>query len=189
MIRRLLHHLIARAEARRGVCLDYAYKIADTHTGLLMRDNKQFASLDPNTHCPPDAYHVVHLIAATSADCGTCVEAEISLAKHADIAPKIIDAALTGTRLPAPLDAVDTLAHAVTASHEDAPDARDQIRAAYGEAGLIELSFAITGAHLLPSLKRAMGYATICNIDTPRKLSKGDKRCLSPCGPSPAPTI
>ncbi|MEL7213355.1 MAG: hypothetical protein AAGK92_11880 [Pseudomonadota bacterium] len=172
MIRRILHNLIARAEARLGVGLDYAHKIADTDTGLLMRYNKQFAYLDPNKHCPAEAYHVARLIAAKSADCGTCVEAEISLAKQAHVAADIIDAALTGAPLPAPLNAVATLAHAVTASHDDAPDARDQIRDAYGEAGLIELSFAMTGAHLLPSLKRAMGYATTCDIDTLRKLSK-----------------
>ncbi|WP_275296365.1 hypothetical protein [Sulfitobacter mediterraneus] len=40
-----------------------------------------------------------------------------------------------------------------------------------GEAGLIELSYAMNGAALLPGIKRAMGYATTCNLSMMKALS------------------
>ena len=54
----------------------------------------------------------------------------------------------------------------------DDPEARDIIRKAFGEAGMIEISLAVNGAARLPGVKRAMGYATACDIQTMRKLAK-----------------
>jgi hypothetical protein len=53
---------------------------------------------------------------------------------------------------------------------QDDAEARAKVLDAYGEAGLIEISFAMNGAALLPGIKRAMGYATICDLQTLRKI-------------------
>jgi hypothetical protein len=39
---------------------------------------------------------------------------------------------------------------------------RDQIRARWGEKGLIELAFTIATARFYPAVKRGMGYAQAC---------------------------
>lgn len=39
---------------------------------------------------------------------------------------------------------------------------REEIRAKWGEKGLIELAFAIAAARFYPTLKRGMGYAHTC---------------------------
>ena len=43
-----------------------------------------------------------------------------------------------------------------------ADELRDEIRAKWGEQGLIELAFTIATARFYPGLKRALGYGHIC---------------------------
>ncbi len=165
----IAHKLIAQAERRLGVALDYTHKIADTNIGLLARYNRLFGFLDPMKHLPADAYHTARLRGALAADCGTCVEAEINLAMQAGLSPAVIKTILEG-QPEGPLQNVVTLSDAVVRDRVDAPKARTALIAQYGEAGLIELSFAMNGAALLPGVKRAMGYATACDLSLMRKL-------------------
>ncbi len=162
--------MVKQAEKRVGVTFDYVRKIAQTNFGLLLRYNKVFGFLDPRKHLPASAYHAARLRGALAADCGTCVEAEINLALQAGLSKDLVKAILNGT-LDGPLHAVVALTDAVVAAKEDAPEARAEILQAYGEAGLIELSYAMNGAALLPGIKRAMGYATTCNLSMMKALS------------------
>jgi hypothetical protein len=73
------------------------------------------------------------------------------------------------------------LADAVTSRREDHPEAREVIRAAFGEAGLVELAFAMNGAALLPGIKRSMGFATACDLNLLRRQMK------EPGRPNPRP--
>ncbi|AUQ50443.1 hypothetical protein PhaeoP83_02177 [Phaeobacter inhibens] len=171
MLKKIAHFLIRRAERRVGVSLDYSHAIADTDFGLLTRYNRVFGFLDPNRHVPAAAYHAARLTGALSADCGTCVEAEINLAKSAGLTPELIQSILTGGTLEPELEAVVRLSGAVAGARTDDPEAREIVRAAYGEAGLIELSFAMNGAAMLPGIKRAMGYATACDLQLMRRLA------------------
>lgn len=173
-INRLISIAISKGEARIGVALDYTRKIAATDLRLLMRYNRIFGFLDPIKHVPPMAYHTARLRGALAADCGTCVQAEINLARAAGIDAKTCDAIVSGNyaTLPAPIAAVAQLSDAVTHTRTDAPVARGVVLDAYGDAGLIELSFAMNGAALLPGIKRAMGYATTCDLDLMRKQAR-----------------
>lgn len=171
MLLKIATYLIRRAERRIGVPFDYIHKIARTDLGLLFRYNRLFGFLDPNGKTPPLAYHTARLRGALAADCGTCVEAEINLAKSKGIQGQVIDRILSSDyeTLPTDIVAVARLSDAVAGRREDDPEAREIIRQNYGEAGLIELGFAMNGAALLPGIKRAMGYATACNVDILRK--------------------
>lgn len=164
-------YLIRRAERRIGVTLDYVHRIARTDIKLLTRYNRIFGFLDPRNHTPALAYHAARLRGALAADCGTCVEAEINLARKAGIDMQQIDHLLAGeyAQLPAEVAAVAMLADAVTLHRMDDPDARAVVQKAYGDTGLIELSFAMNGAALLPGIKRAMGHATSCDLTLLRK--------------------
>lgn len=166
VLRRLSQYLVGRAERRIGVQLDYARQIARTDTGLFLRYGRIFGFLDPNRKAPAAAYHAARLRGAIAADCGTCVEAEMNLAATAGLSAAVIDRILAAdyTDLPEGVAAAARLADAVTARHADDPEARETIRRAYGDAGLIEISYAMTGAALPPGIKRAMGHATACDL-------------------------
>ncbi|WP_406646189.1 hypothetical protein QEZ52_19180 [Aliisedimentitalea scapharcae] len=174
MLTAIATYLIRSSERRIGVSLDYVHQIAQTKFSLLMRYNRIFGFLDPNRNVPPDAYHTARLCGALAADCGTCVEAEINLAVAADVPHSTIDAVLGSDEaaLSDNLCAVLRLATAITAERQDDPDARAAVVRAYGEAGLIELSFAMNGAAMLPGIKRAMGHATQCDLSLMRKLAR-----------------
>jgi hypothetical protein len=170
MIRWIAANLISRGEKRTGVKLDYARKILATNTRLFLRYGKIFAFLDPNAFVPTDAYHAARICGAMNADCGTCVEAEVNLAQRAGVSDEVIrgvlnrDAASLGDKLAA---VVELSLHITR--FEDNPVARENVVLHYGETGLIELAYAMNGAALLPGIKRAMGYATSCDLRTLQK--------------------
>ncbi|AVO37161.1 hypothetical protein [Pukyongiella litopenaei] len=171
-LHRLISFLIGRAEKRLGVTLDYTREIAGTDLRLLFRYNRIFGFLDPNNNVPVDAYHVARLRGALAADCGECVKAEINLARSAGLSAQLLDQVVSGqyATLPAGLAAVATLADSVAGLRADNMEAREIVRAQYGDAGLIELAFAMNGAALLPGIKRAMGYTTACDPGLVRTL-------------------
>ena len=136
-----------------------------------MRYGKIFGFLDPRKHLPTDAYHAARICGALSADCGSCVETEINLAKNSGLSDEFINHLLVKDldSLSNEIVAVVKLSSAVT-NFKDASEAREAIIQYYGEKGLVELSFAMNGAVLLPGIKRAMGYATSCDLNILRKL-------------------
>ena len=175
MLRAVARRLVQRAERRLGVGLDYVHEIARIDIRLLARYNRVFGFLDPNRHSPVAAYHVARLRGALAADCGTCVEIEVNLATKAGMEDATIDATLAGRfdELPDAIAAVARLTDAVVNDREDEPSAREIVRNEFGEAGLVELAFAMNGAALLPGIKRAMGYATACDVDVLRRKHAG----------------
>lgn len=165
--RRLALLAIERAEARLGVSLGYVRDIAAADLGLLRRYNRIFGFLDPVHHLPPEAHAAARLRGALAADCGTCVEAEINLARRAGLKRATVAAILRGDMdLPAPLPAIIRLTDAVVRDRTDDPEARAKVAHHYGQRGLIELAYAMNGAAMLPGIKRAMGHATTCDLDT-----------------------
>ena len=173
MMRRLVNWMIGRAERRLGVGLDYVHQIAGAGIGLLMRYNRIFAFLDPRRHSPSDAYHIARIRGALAADCGTCVQAEINLAGNAGVPKDVVNAVLRGdvAALPTSLASVIQLVDAVVRDRIDDADARQAVMDAYGEAGLIELVYAMNGAALLPGIKRGLGHAVACDLSLLRNAS------------------
>ena len=96
MLQKMTMILIGQAERRLGVGLDYTRQIARTDFGLLRRYNRIFGFLDPNKKVPVQAFHAARLRGAMAADCGTCVEAEINLARAAGLDDGLIDQVLAG---------------------------------------------------------------------------------------------
>lgn len=174
MLRAIFHKIINGNEKRLGVGLDYAHAIADANLGLLMRYGKIFGFLDPRKNVPADAYHIARLVGALSADCGTCVQAEINLAKNSRVDLSIIENVVRGDSetLSRVNKAVYDLSYAVTNNRIDDAEARDVLIDAFGESGVIELGFAMNGAALLPGVKRTMGYATACDISVLKMQDK-----------------
>lgn len=166
MLKFVARYLVDRAEKRIGVDLDYAHQIAQTDFGLMARYGKIFGFLDPNKKVPALAYHAARIRGALAADCGTCVEAEVNLAKASGVKPEEIKALLLSdyAGLPQEIFAVARLADAIVQRREDDPDARAEVQKEFGTAGLIEICYAMNGAALLPGIKRGMGYATECNL-------------------------
>ena len=167
MLKFIAEKILSRGERKVGVPLNYAREILSVNFGLFSRYGKIFSFLDPVKHVPQEVYHAARLAGAVSADCGSCVKAEVNLARSAGLE----DAAI-GLILRRKTDQLDQniapavrLAFAVAKNVDDA-GSRSEIVSKHGKAGLIELSYAMNGAAMLPGIKRAMGFATACNIDS-----------------------
>ena len=174
MIKSIAKHLIQNAEKQIGVSLDYVHYIAKTDISLLTRYNKIFAFLNPNKKIPALAYHTARLRGAIAADCGTCVEAEINLAKKAKLETETIKQVLAQDyeNLPKEIAAIAKLADSILIEKSDNQEAREIIKEKFGDAGLIEISFAINGAALLPGIKKTLGYGTACDLNIIAQLPK-----------------
>jgi hypothetical protein len=172
VLKQVSYWLLSRNERRLGVTLDYARKIAATSLGLMIRYGKIFDFLDPRRHTTAEAYATARLRGALAADCGTCVKAEVNQARHAGLPDRLIADILLGdvSDLPQALQPVRLLADAVCGQRLDDVEARARIVELFGDKGLIELSFAMNGAAILPGIKRAMGYATACDATVFQEL-------------------
>jgi len=173
MLRPLIHAVLSKAERRLGGSLDYARFIADTSVRLFIKFTKLLSFGNCRKTLPRDVFHVAALVATRSEDCGTCLQIGLNMAR-ADRVPVEHLRAVIETRpdaLPEHLADAYRFAEATLARQTDAADLRERLRARYGDAGLIELAFALAVAKTFPTIKWALGYATSCakvRIDLPQ---------------------
>lgn len=164
MNRWLLTQLLKWGEKQiGGVSMDYAYHLRDVAPSRLWRFTLIKAVEGGRKFTPADSYHAAGMAAAMVEDCGQCVQIHVNLALKDGVAPDVLRA-LAARRL----DEVPALV-ALAFNYGDATsrgvmadELREQIRAAWGERGLIELAFTIATARFYPGLKRALGYAHTC---------------------------
>ena len=164
MLRRIIGVKLNAVERDLGESADYLRFMVGASLPAFLAFTKVLAVADHRRKLPIDAHHVARLVATRDADCGTCVRIEIRLAKKAGVPVDVIRAVIDKgpERLPAPLaDVYRFTESVVTARYDEAP-LRERIRAAYGDAALVELALAIAACQVFPTVKRALGYATSC---------------------------
>jgi len=115
---------------------------------------------------PKDAWFVAQIVALKHEDCGTCLQIGVNLARQSGVDGQLIQAALDGDfdKMPAEIADVIRFAQSVVNVQDDDDALRESLRSRYGERGLIELAYAIAGARIPPTVKRALGYAKSCSL-------------------------
>jgi hypothetical protein len=163
MLRRWLHRMVCGLERRFDYDAAYMHELISASPAAMLK----LSLVQPmNQHCrgvSRTAWHAARITAARHEDCGPCTQlvldmaladgmpaAELRALVTRDFAAMSADCAL-GVRLA---DAV--------AANEPADALRAEIVARFGQDGLISLAFAIAGARIFPTLKRALGHARAC---------------------------
>lgn len=166
MIKTILKRIISQNEEKIGVDLKYVRKILDEDLGLFFRYTKIFSFFDKNTYLPKEAYHAARLSVILNASCGTCLEAEINLAKKANLKVLFIRDILMKNyeNLDEGIVNIIKLSEAIS-SFSTNKEARENIIEIYGQKALIELSYTINGSLILPGIKRTLGYETTCELN------------------------
>jgi AhpD family alkylhydroperoxidase len=146
-----------------GVSMDYAYHLRDIAPSRLWRFTLIKAVEGGRKHTPAAVYHAAGMAAAMVEDCGPCVQIHVNLSLQDGVDADVLRslAARHLEKVPAEVALAFKYGEAVSKG-EMADEMRDQIRAKWGEKGLIELAFAIAAARFYPALKRGMGYARTC---------------------------
>ena len=115
-------------------------------------------------HAPQQASHTVALVATLREDCGPCTQMLVHLARQAHMPAEQIEAVLTHNvnAMNADVALAYRYARAILEKSADAADAREAVRARWGESALIDLAVAMLGSRLYPMMKQAIGYAHGC---------------------------
>jgi len=168
MLRWLIHRKLNAEERKLGESVDYLRHLVDVSPTAFLR----FAAIVPFANSrkvlPKDAWFVAQIVAAQDADCGTCVQIAVNLARHSGVDPALLRAILDGDLDVVPSEMADVyrFTRAVIAEGDEEVGLRETLRSRYGERGLIELSYAIAASRIFPTVKRALGYAKSCRLVT-----------------------
>ena len=164
MIRWLLTRLLKWGEKQvGGVSMDYAYHLRDVAPSRLLRFSMIKAVEGNRKHTPADVYHAAGMAAAMTEDCGPCVQIHANFAMRDGMNADVLRSLAMRKLENVPADIAlgfrygEAIAQGVMAD-----EMREQIRAKWGEKGLIELAFTIAVARFYPAVKRGMGYAHTC---------------------------
>ena len=164
MNRWLLTRLLKWGEKQiGGVSMDFAYHLRDVAPSRLWRFSMIKVVEGGRKFTPPAVYHAAGMAAAMVEDCGPCVQIHVNLALKDKVPADVLRALAVRQfeRAPADVALAFKFGEAV-AQGVMADEMRDELRAKWGEKGLIELAFAIATARFYPAVKRGMGYAHTC---------------------------
>ncbi len=173
MLKRLLHHVIARFERRYGYDMTYGHSMLRIRPAAFLRFLPVSLLANYRDQVPIAAWFAAKLTASLHEDCGPCTQLVVRMAEEAGLAPVLLRAILQ--RDMAMLDADTALslafASAVLTRAAESNTLRDQVRARWGERGLISLALCISATRVFPSLKYALGYGHACGLLAIKNLS------------------
>lgn len=163
MLKQLIHGLIGRFERQFGYDAAYLHEIAEASRPAF---RTMWAATRMSQHresLPKDVWYVAKLAAARAEDCGPCTQLVVNMALKAGVAPATVESALAEDMKTLPSDCrlVLRFTQAMIAN-EPADEMRADIRARWGERGLITIAYAIAGSRIFPQVKRVLGHAHAC---------------------------
>ncbi|MGH7161902.1 MAG: hypothetical protein ACREID_00345 [Planctomycetota bacterium] len=166
MLRALIERKLSAEERKLGASLDYARHILRTSLRAFLRFTKAIGLSSYRRRLPVEPWAVARIVATRDADCGTCVQIEVNLAKRAGVPAGVLAAAVQGRPddLEPELRSAYRFAAAVARATGEEDALRDEIRRRWGEEGLVEMAIGIAACRFFPVVKRALGYATSCRL-------------------------
>jgi hypothetical protein len=164
MLKSLIHGKLKSVERELGAPVDYLHHMVDTSLGAFFKFAKIMPMASYRKVLPVEVYHVAGMVSSRHADCGTCLQIAVNLARKDGLAEPIIRAILDRdpAALREELSDVYHFAEKVVSATYDETAFRDAIRNRYGEKGIVELALVIGSAQVFPLVKRTMGYAVSC---------------------------
>jgi alkylhydroperoxidase family enzyme len=164
MLKPIILKVLAREEKKLGASLDYVRHILRTSLRAFFKFGKVLPLSEYRRVLPVDAHFTARLVAARDADCGSCVQIEVNLARKAGMSVDLLKSVVAERPNDLPLDLAEVyrFAQAVVEARDD-EDLRQKMRDRYGEEGLVELALAMAACRVFPIVKRTLGYAKSCS--------------------------
>lgn len=142
----------------------YMEMVLDDAPDAFFKFAKIFGIANYRKVVPVDALFAAKITGAMHEDCGPCTQLVVDMALEAGVANDQIEAVLKG-KCAAMNDAATLgyrFAKAVCQRSPAEDEAREAVRAEWGNQGVIELSFALQVGRLFPMVKAGLGYAKEC---------------------------
>ncbi len=166
LITAFLERRLDRQEQQLGESLDWMRHILRRSLAAYRKVVRFMPMAEHRAGAPKDVWHVARIAAIRHEDCGPCLQIIVNEAVRDGVAPAIVRAALNNdaAALGPRLDLARRFAMAVAAHADEAEELRQQLVAEIGEDALVDLALTIAGVRVYPTIKRALGYATSCNL-------------------------
>lgn len=118
-------------------------------------------------HCErasKDAYYAAKLAGALAEDCGPCVQLVVNMAREAGVSKNQIKAVLVRDFSAMNKDVAIGVrfAEAIIRRTDDEDEAREAVKAKWGDAGVVDLTFGAQIGRVFPMVKAGLGYARTC---------------------------
>ncbi len=157
--------------ALSGFSKRYDYDVSYLHEMAAVTPSafmKYLLATPLSQHCsaaPKDAYLAAKLVATRRADCGSCLQLVVNMAREAGMDDATLRAVIIGD--------VDQVANDIKLAMQYAEAVIDQsavqvtglggqVVSRWGQSGRTDLALAITFGSFFPTLKRGLGHAESC---------------------------
>jgi alkylhydroperoxidase family enzyme len=164
MFRWFLQRQIAAFERTWNYDASYIHELIDADPRAAVAFGKAAGLGRYRRDIPAAPLYAAGIVAVMTLDCGPCTQLGIDMAQREGVDPAVLRAVVARDYTAMPYEvalavrfAEKTLRHA-----PEADDLREEVLRLWGRRGLISLAFAITAAHLYPTLKYALGHGRAC---------------------------
>jgi hypothetical protein len=150
----------------------YMAHILDASPAAFFKFAKLTDAASHRESAPVDAYYAAKIAGARAEDCGPCAQLVVNMALEAGVDRDQIEAVLKRDFEAMNEDTAlgFRFAEAIINRAPNEEEVRDAVRHAWGEKGVIDLTFSLQIGRMFPMIKAGLGYAKEC-----RRVIVGDK--------------
>jgi len=163
---KLFSLILNSAETKLGEPVDWARKLLKSSKSAVF---KYFLTTSLASHrkfATAEQIAAAKIRTVLHESCGRCVRIEINLAKQNGVPSETIKHIAEGNynEISEDISLVARFTDAVLLRNMEEQELRETIIEMHGEHILSEISLAIATAQFHPTVKRAMGYGTVCEV-------------------------
>lgn len=172
MLRSIARNRIRAFSKHYDYDASYMERVLDASPAAFFKFAKLADAASHRESAPIDAYYAVKIAGACAEDCGPCTQLAVNMALEAGMPRDQIEAVLTRNFMIMNDDVALAFrfAQAVTKRGSNEGELRDAVRTAWGDKGVIDLTFALQLGRMFPMVKAGLGFAKEC-----RRVTVGDK--------------
>jgi hypothetical protein len=165
MIRYALNKMLQAFKHRYNYDVGYQQDILQADLGAFLKFMGMQTMSAHAGELPAGPLYAARIRAIIWDDCGPCTQLVVNMALEAKLEPELVRALIDRDmpNLPADLALVVRFTELALAHNPEADELREQIRALWGDKGLIAIGFAISSYRVYPALKYALGYGKACS--------------------------
>lgn len=165
MLKWLLRRGILRFGRRYDYAVDYMEHLLDADTSAFLKFSAVTLVSGHRRDIPATPWFAASLCAASTEDCGPCVQLVSNMALEAGVEAGTVAAILRRDYdwLAEDVALVLRFTEKVLVRDPDAETERQAIRARWGEGALISVGFAISASRVYPAFKYSLGYGHACS--------------------------
>lgn len=164
MMRWLVNRIFDKAMRRYSYDVSYMRAMYDASPKACMRFNKVAALARHREAVSLDASEAARLAGTMAEDCGPCTQLVADMAREKGVADDQIAAIVTGNVEAMSVDAAlgYRFARAIIARLPEADLLREEIRARWGDKGVLDLTLGAQMSRTYPMIKVGLGFAKTC---------------------------